>query len=257
MGDRQFRDSGAEGVIVVGAPMPPPLSARPARACARASSGHACHAARGPGLSAPGFFSLFPRNRGARLEHMACARNTMTLASLALMGLFAACGGPARETATVPPHRPAPTPKEPAPPPKSTGLSGVPVYDPSAPRTPPPPELHGTMKPVILPQCTDDDRLVVKALINKSSSAYVEARHDEAIRLSRRALSRCKHDDSMTYQIIGAASCARNDAATARWAHAKIPADKRGLIEKVCLGVGIELILAPVRLSPRAPPSDP
>ncbi len=180
-----------------------------------------------------------------------------SLVALAALGLtLARCGGPVREPTSSPPPPPAPAPVEPRPAPRSARLSGVKVYVPAAPRDPAP-ELHSTMAPVILRQCTADDRVVVKALISKSSSAYVEARHGEAIRLSRRALTRCKHDDYMAYQIIGAASCAHEDAATARWAHARIPRDKRGLMEEVCFKAGIELVPTPVMSAPPTPPSGP
>ena len=146
--------------------------------------------------------------------------------------------GPAPATATPAPVEKPATPAEPTP-----HLAGVPVYDPatSRTRTVEPPELTGTITPSTLRECDVDDLMVIKALMRKASSAYVEGKYDEAIDLSRRALTRCNNDNYMAHQIIGASSCFKKDARTARLSYARIPPDKKELIEKVCRRAGIIL----------------
>ncbi len=168
-------------------------------------------------------------------------------AILCLLGMAqAGCGG-SKGPEPKPGPPPAAKPATPAPQPgaaaKPTHLDGVPVYDPSVPGTKaaPPPEQVGTITPAGLRECTVDDMQVIKALIRKSSSAYVEGKYDEAIALSQRALNRCSNENYMAHQIIGASSCFKNDAPAARRSYAKIPPDKKELIEKVCSRAGIVL----------------
>ena len=162
-----------------------------------------------------------------------------------LLGLtLACCGGSVPPPSPGPPAADAsaastPTPAaEPQP-----HLTGVPVYDPAtaAQGQRRPPALSGTITPPELRECTVDDLVAIKALMHRASSAYVEARYDEAISMSRRALDRCKNKNYMAHQIIGASSCRTRDGRTARQSYARIPPGKKKLIQNVCRGAGIEL----------------